>query len=300
MRYLALGTGSSLFFTGSKVVLSLVGPAASAARPGRGLALELRFVGANRDTTIEAGDRAPGVSNHLVGDRSEWRRGLPRHRELTYRDLWPGIDLVFRGRGGRLEARVPRRSRGRRARHPALIRRRSMISGSAVTAVCSPSTALGTLTDARPYPSASPGWPASPGREPVCVERRAGSTPYGFAVGAGYDRGNPLVIDPGLDYSTFLGGAALRGRARGIAIDRHRECNVTGHHRLGGTIRPRLARSTPALGRLRRLRDQAGSLRLHAGVLDVSRRIPTRTLAWDPSRSTRREAPTSPANTRSM
>jgi hypothetical protein len=29
---------------------------------------------------------------------------------------------------------------------------------------------------------------------------------YGFAIGS-YDPRYPLVIDPGLDYSTFLGGA---------------------------------------------------------------------------------------------
>jgi hypothetical protein len=46
------------------------------------------------------------------------------------------------------------------------------------------------------------------GGERVPVESRyrlTGDGGYGFAVGA-YDPRYPLIIDPGLDYSTFLGG----------------------------------------------------------------------------------------------
>ena len=225
VRYLARGTGSSLFFTGSKVVLSLVGPAASAARPGRGLALELRFVGANRDTTIEAGDRAPGISNHLVGDRSEWRRGLPSYRELTYRDLWPGIDLVFRGRGGSLKHEF-HVAPGADVRAIRLSYAGADDLGIGSDGRLLAETALGTLTDARPVSHQVLG-----GRR-VPVESRyalsgAPADSYGFAVGAGYDRGNPLVIDPGLDYSTFLGGAAPE-QGEGIAIDGTGSAYVTG------------------------------------------------------------------------
>jgi hypothetical protein len=54
---------------------------------------------------------------------------------------------------------------------------------------------------------------------------------YGFAVGA-YDPRYPLIIDPGLDYSTFLGGARgdVGGQdlANGIAVDRRGNAYVTG------------------------------------------------------------------------
>jgi hypothetical protein len=49
---------------------------------------------------------------------------------------------------------------------------------------------------------------------------------YGFAVGS-YDPRYPLVIDPGLDYSTFLGGTN-GDIGQGIAVDGRGRAYVTG------------------------------------------------------------------------
>jgi hypothetical protein len=62
-------------------------------------------------------------------------------------------------------------------------------------------SSLGVLKDAAPVSY------QLIGGERVPVESRyvlKGDGSYGFAVGA-YDPRHPLVIDPGLDYSTFLG-----------------------------------------------------------------------------------------------
>jgi len=67
------------------------------------------------------------------------------------------------------------------------------------------------------------------GGERVPVESRyrlTGNSGYGFAVGA-YDPRYPLVIDPRLAYSTFLGGAGSDGGS-GIAV-REGRAYVTGH-----------------------------------------------------------------------
>jgi hypothetical protein len=63
-------------------------------------------------------------------------------------------------------------------------------------------TSLGILKDAAPVSY------QRIGGERVEVESRyrlTGDGGYGFAVGA-YDPRYPLIIDPGLDFSTFLGG----------------------------------------------------------------------------------------------
>jgi hypothetical protein len=54
-----------------------------------------------------------------------------------------------------------------------------------------------------------------------------GPTRVGFKVGA-YDPAKPLIIDPGLSYSTYLGGSG-DDQAYGIAIDRSGSTYVTGY-----------------------------------------------------------------------
>jgi hypothetical protein len=73
-------------------------------------------------------------------------------------------------------------------------------------------TTLSTMTDARPTSFQLIG-----GRH-VRVQSRyrlAKGVSYGFAVGA-YDRHHPVVIDPGLVYSTYLGGQGFEN-ALGLA-----------------------------------------------------------------------------------
>jgi hypothetical protein len=75
-------------------------------------------------------------------------------------------------------------------------------------------TSLGVVQDAAPVSY------QRIGDERVAVESRykllEGEGGYGFAVGA-YDPRYPLVIDPGLDYSAFLGGTNQDG-GNGIAV----------------------------------------------------------------------------------
>ena len=84
-------------------------------------------------------------------------------------------------------------------------------------------TSLGVLKDAAPVSY------QRIGGERVPVESRyelKGDGGYGFAVGA-YDPRYPLVIDPGLDYSTFLGGEII-DLGEGIAVDKSGSAYVTG------------------------------------------------------------------------
>ena len=64
VRYVARGAGYSFFFTDEQAVLSLVKTDGQAAT---GLALELRFVGANPDSHLEARERASGTVSQLTG-----------------------------------------------------------------------------------------------------------------------------------------------------------------------------------------------------------------------------------------
>jgi hypothetical protein len=85
-------------------------------------------------------------------------------------------------------------------------------------------TSLGILEDAAPVSYQRIGGERVPVESRYKVLKGGG---YGFAVGT-YDPRYPLVIDPGLDYSTFLGGTGDELPSGGIAVDGSGKAYVTG------------------------------------------------------------------------
>ena len=65
-----------------------------------------------------------------------------------------------------------------------------------------------------------------PVRSSFALDRRGAG--YGFALGRGYDRRYPLVIDPRLAYSTYLGGI-YEDHGNSIAVDGAGNAYVTGY-----------------------------------------------------------------------
>jgi hypothetical protein len=210
---------SSRFITRSKgAMLSF------ATGEGRGHALALEFLGADPDATLEARERLAGEVNYLVGDDpTRWRQGLPTHGELLYGGLWPGIDMAVRGEGSKLKYEFHLQP-GSSVENVRLAYRGAEGLKVGARGELLVQTSLGVLKDAAPV-SYQP-----IGGERVPVESRytmnGGGGGYGFAVGA-YDPRYPLIIDPGLDYSTFLGGTS-EDSGEGIAVGASGRAYVTG------------------------------------------------------------------------
>ncbi|HWB99883.1 MAG TPA: SBBP repeat-containing protein, partial [Bryobacteraceae bacterium] len=60
--------------------------------------------GADPSPVLEARDRMPGVSNYLTGkDARHWRRGIPHFAQVRYREVYPGISMLFHGNPAGLE-----------------------------------------------------------------------------------------------------------------------------------------------------------------------------------------------------
>ena len=71
---------------------------------GKVESIALNFPGSAKAVPIEAFDRLPGDSNYFLGnEKSAWITGLPGYRKVTYRRIYPGIDLVLYGRGREVE-----------------------------------------------------------------------------------------------------------------------------------------------------------------------------------------------------
>jgi hypothetical protein len=218
VRYYAQGAGYGFFFTKGGAMLSF---AEGKGRGGHTLALD--FLGADPDATLTAKKRLAGKVNYLVGDDpSEWRRGLSTHAELLYGGLWPGIDMAVRGEGGDLKYEF-RLKPGASVKDVRLGYRgaEGLKVGSGGELLVQ--TSLGVLKDAAPVSYQRIGGERVPVKSRYTLK---GDGSYGFAVGS-YDPRYPLIIDPRLDYSTFLGGAGVDGGS-GIAVDESGRAYVTG------------------------------------------------------------------------
>ena len=90
VRFLSRGRGLRLFLAGDEAVLAPDG------RPDA--AFRLRLAGASAAPEISGLDRLPGESHYLIGnDPRAWRTHVPAYARVRYREVYPGIDLVFHG-----------------------------------------------------------------------------------------------------------------------------------------------------------------------------------------------------------
>jgi len=93
-RYYAQGDGFGFYFTPDEAILSFT-------LGTHEQVIHLRPLGANQSSTLEARNSANATVNYFVG--STQHTNLATYREIVYQQLWPGIDMVFRGRGSHLK-----------------------------------------------------------------------------------------------------------------------------------------------------------------------------------------------------
>ena len=222
VRFLARGSGYTLWVTPSEAVLGLVEPGAAATAPAR--ILRVQLVGTSDDTTLHGEERRAGVVNHFSGsDPARWRRHVPTFAKVRYASAYPGIDLVYYGQKRALEydfVVAPG------ADPSAIVLRFRGAEKTRIEADGSLTLGLGGRDVRWKAPHA---YQTIEGRR-VTVDSAyrfaAADSTVGFSVSA-YDRSAPLVIDPVLDYSTFLGGQGS-DRGRDVAVDDQNEAYVTG------------------------------------------------------------------------
>jgi Beta-propeller repeat len=217
VRYSAQAGGATFYFTREEAVFAFT-------KGTKGAVLRLGFVGANPRPVMEGRRLGPGRVNFLRGgDPAKWQTDLPTYGQVVYRDLWPGVDMVFRGAAGQLKYEFVLKP-GARVGDIALRYRGARdlsVNGAGALVIGTP---LGALRDERPR-----SYQVRGGKQVPVASRYVlrGGARYGFAVAGGYDRARPLVIDPGLVYSTFLGGQD-NDRAYALAVDGAGSAYVTG------------------------------------------------------------------------
>lgn len=211
VKFLARGRGYALFLTPAEIVMSL-------AQPGGRAAVRIRLLGSRGARSVDGLEQLPGRSNYLTGrEPSQWRRGIPNYARVRYREVYPGIDLVFYGNQRQLEYDFVVAS----GADPGLIR--LAFEGAGSLRVDGDGdlvlkTGAGEIRQHKPFLFQEDGGV----RQPVSGRYLLEGTEVAFRVG-NYDRRRALRIDPVLSYSSFLGGdGAVSGGndyGRGIAVD---------------------------------------------------------------------------------
>ncbi len=126
VKYVVRGPRGSIFFTPTEVVFEIrqreiPGPKRSAAaepetaveEQRRGAVVRVSFPGANTDPVVEGRKELPGKVNVLRGtDPTKWQTDLRSYAEVVYRDIYPGIDLVFSGEKSELTRKFVVRPEG--------------------------------------------------------------------------------------------------------------------------------------------------------------------------------------------
>jgi uncharacterized protein (TIGR03437 family) len=200
----------------------------AAALSGPAGSVSLRFVGSRPGATLTGILPQKGRVNYFIGRNPfHWRTDIPTFGGVRYRGLYKGIDLVFHASEydfvvspGSDPARIEMEVRGAR-------RMRVLKSGELELELRN-----GTLLQPRPLAF------QHGKRVEVSFVRRSARS-FGFRVGD-YDSSRPLLIDPVLLYSTYLGGSGNENRivglgsgsqlkTAGIAVDSQGNAYVTGY-----------------------------------------------------------------------
>jgi carboxypeptidase family protein/beta-propeller repeat-containing protein len=188
----------------------------SAERAASKAVLRMSLTGANPAPGITGVDELPGKINYFRGNlEQKWVTNIPTFRRVSYSAVYPGIDLVYYGKGNQLEYDLviaPGADPNRIAFAFDGAERVEIDAASGALVI----TAAGGAQLRQEKPLIY---------QEVGGMRRAVSGGYtvngngaGFRVGE-YDRSQPLVIDPAIiNYSTYLAGED-DDRVNGIAAD---------------------------------------------------------------------------------
>lgn len=166
--------------------------------------------------------KQPGKVNYLVGKKENWKTDIPTFGQVRYEQVYPGIDLVYYGQGKTLEydfivapgvdpAQITLSFEGHSGL--GLDRDGNLVLGSG----------LGRVVKKKPFIYQE----ANGKRKQVEGSYRLlAKNTVGFKLGE-YDEAKPLIIDPQLLYSTYLGGSGGE-EGMDIAVDSSGAVYITG------------------------------------------------------------------------
>ena len=169
--------------------------------------LGMRLAGASPESAAEFEDPLLLRTSYFIGrDPARWRTGVSNYARLRYRNVYPGVDLVYYAEDNHIEYDfivAP-------GTDPSVIGLQFDGANRVDTDAAGDlllQTAAGNLVLSKPFV-----YQESDGskREVASAYSVRAMEPAGFSLGA-YDPTQPLVIDPGIQMATFAGGSGFDG-----------------------------------------------------------------------------------------
>ncbi len=254
-QFISHGNGYNLLLTPTEAVLALKSlqhgqpprplatptltpqPQASVSTKGAAInadvaLVRMKLVGANRNPTMTGLDELPGKVNYLHGkNQKNWRTDIPTYAKVKYKKAYPGIDLVYYGNQRLLEYDFIVSP----GANPNVIR--LSFDGAKGVSVEDKTGDLLLATPGGQLRLHKPMFYQDIGGQrrnidgkfflPKAVKHA--SFRVGFQL-SDYDKTQSLVIDPVLDYSTYLGGdRSSQYYGQSIAVDSDGNTYVTGY-----------------------------------------------------------------------
>jgi hypothetical protein len=208
-EFLARGKDYRLFIAPGGAVLELAGP-----DPASPAVVRMNLEGANPSPKLTGEARQPGVSHYFIGSAPDaWKTNVPHYAKVRASGVYPGVDLAYYGSPQELEFDLtvaPGADPSRIVLALEGARKLAIDEDGDVLAD------LGSGTVRLRRPNIYQG--AGDDRETVAgAFVMLGADRVGFEIPA-YDRARPLVIDPGIVYSTYFGSGGYESISD-IAVD---------------------------------------------------------------------------------
>jgi hypothetical protein len=244
VKFLSRGRGYTLFLTADEAVLALRSRQSSLPAS---LVFRMKLVGADPKALVSGLDALPSTSNYFIGnDPKKWRTHVPNYAKVQYKNVYPGVDLIYYGNERQLEydfvvapgadpRSIALAIAGGEAGGQPLSQPFVQIDRNGNLVV---QTEGGKVHLRKPVvyqPSQQEGRPTFVDGSYVLSTSRIQDPKSEFADReyevrfevAAYDHTKPLIIDPVLSYSTYLGGSQDDG-GNGIAVDSSGNTYVAG------------------------------------------------------------------------
>ena len=191
-------------------------------QPKRSLVITERLLGSSIFYPLGSEPAETKVNYFIGNDSKKWRTNLPTYNVVSLGEVSPGIDLSLKAYGKNIEKIFTVRPGADPASITLNIERAKslLVSSSGELEV---ETILGPIRFSKPFAYQEKEGTKREVEVRYCLKQEG----YGFAT-ALYDKELPLIIDPSLAYSTYLGGSGLE-EGKGIAVDAAGNAYVTGY-----------------------------------------------------------------------